>query len=242
MVFTEKYNEVEAELRKVVDDLMRQELELLQAALDRDRATKGKKAKKSSKKARRSGKKGKKKKEKDLTPDRTTESLFEELVMNGIIKRCPNTPLNSFLGDPSYVERRSGINPAPGDIRQVMMEYAVLPLGSETVHNYGPCVRSFLLAGPKSSGKRLLVNAICYETGATLFDLTPQNLAGKYPGVRSGIFCAEFDSNFCAFPFFRKVRANHANAPGLEGESLAAAFSHFYGRRGATVYEESPKN
>lgn len=29
------------------------------------------------------GKKGRKRKEKDLTPDRTTESLFEELVLNG---------------------------------------------------------------------------------------------------------------------------------------------------------------
>lgn len=181
MVFQEKYLEVEGELRKVVDDLMRQELELLQAALDRDRATKGKKAKKSSKKARRSGKKSKKKKEKDLTPDRTTESLFEELVINGIIKRYPETPLKAFLGDRSYVQR-SGINPAPGDVRQVMMEYAVLPLGSETVRNYAPCVRSLLLTGPRGSGKRLLVNAICSETGATLFDLTPQNLAGKYPG------------------------------------------------------------
>lgn len=58
-----------------------------QDALDRDRGYKGKKPKKSSKKARRGGKKSKKKKEKDLTPDRTTESLFEELVANGIIKK-----------------------------------------------------------------------------------------------------------------------------------------------------------
>ena len=34
-------------------------------------------------------KKGKKKKDKDLTPDRTTESLFEELVMNNVIKPYP---------------------------------------------------------------------------------------------------------------------------------------------------------
>lgn len=186
MVFADKYQEVEAELRRVVDDVMRQELELLQAALDRDRATKGKKAKKSSKKARRSGKKGKKKKEKDLTPDRTTESLLEELVLNGVIKRCPETKLSDFLGDRSFVQRTSGLNPAPGDIRQVLMEYAVLPLGSEAVRNYAPCVRSLLLAGPRGSGKRLLVHAICSETGATLFDLTPQNLAGKYPG-KSGL-------------------------------------------------------
>lgn len=41
-------------------------------------------------------KKGKKKKEKDLTPDRTTQSLFEELVANGIIKRLVNQPLNAL--------------------------------------------------------------------------------------------------------------------------------------------------
>lgn len=186
MVFADKYQEVESELRRVVDDVMRQELELLQAALDRDRATKGKKAKKSSKKGRRSGKKSKKKKEKDLTPDRTTESLFEELVLNGVIKRYPETPLTAFLGDRSHVQRPSGLNPAPGDIRQILMEYAILPLGSETVRNYAPCVRSVLLTGPRGSGKRLLVHAICTEAGATLFDLTPQNLAGKYPG-KSGL-------------------------------------------------------
>lgn len=57
----------------------------MQDAFDKDRGHKGKKAKKASKKMR--SKKSKKKKEKDLTPDRTTESLFEELVANGIIRR-----------------------------------------------------------------------------------------------------------------------------------------------------------
>lgn len=185
MVYTDKYNEVEMELRKVVDDMMRQELELLQTALDRDRLQKGKKIKKSAKKARRSGKKSKKKKEKDLTPDRTTESLFEELVMNGIIKKVQNKPLLSFLGDPSYAAR-SGINPTPGDIRQVLIEYAILPLGSEGIRNYAPCIRSILLAGSKASGKRSLVHRICNEVGAVLFDLTPANIVGKYPG-KSGL-------------------------------------------------------
>uniref|UniRef100_A0A1B0CRU6 Putative aaa+-type atpase n=1 Tax=Lutzomyia longipalpis TaxID=7200 RepID=A0A1B0CRU6_LUTLO len=185
MIFNEKYAEVEEELRKVVDDMMRQELELLQAALDRDRAQKGKKVKKSNKKARRSGKKGKKKKEKDLTPDRTTESLFEELFINGIIKKYPETPLKSYLGDRSYVER-SGVNPTPGDIRQVITELCILPLGSEMVRNFAPCIRSILLTGSKGSGKHTLVNAICTEVGGTLFDLTPANIVGKYPG-KSGL-------------------------------------------------------
>jgi len=64
MIYSDKYQEVELEFRRAVDDVMRQEIELLQTAV-------GKKVKKSSKKTRRSGKKSKKKKEKDLTPDRT---------------------------------------------------------------------------------------------------------------------------------------------------------------------------
>lgn len=185
MIYTDKYAEAEGELRVVVDDLMRQELELLQAALERDRSLKGKKSKKNAKKARRSGKKSKKKKEKDLTPDRTTESLFEELVTNGIIRKVPEKWLNSFIGDRAYC-KRSGINPTPGDIRQVITEYAILPLGSETIRSFAPCIRSILIAGPKGSGKKSLVYSICNEVGALLFDLTPANIVGKYPG-KSGL-------------------------------------------------------
>lgn len=185
MVYADKFSEVENEIRKVVDEMMRQELEILQAALDRDRAQRGKKSKKSSKKTRRSGKKSKKKKEKDLTPDRTTESLFEELIMNGIIKKHKHVPLRSYLGDRAYAQR-SGISPTPGDIRQVIMEYCIIPLGSTVIHNFAPCVKSLLLTGPKGSGKKTLVHAICTEVGGVLFDLSPANIVGKYPG-KSGL-------------------------------------------------------
>lgn len=109
---------------QIIDEQMRNELENLQAALDRDRAKKSKKAKKSAKKGRRSGKKNKKKREKDLTPDRTLESLFEELVANGIIKKYPETPIYAFCGERSYAAhdlREQGKDPLPslGDIRQV---------------------------------------------------------------------------------------------------------------------------
>jgi len=45
--------------------------------VERDKGKKGKLSKK-RKKGKKGQKKGKKKKDKDLTPDRTTESLFEE--------------------------------------------------------------------------------------------------------------------------------------------------------------------
>ncbi|XP_075224915.1 dynein regulatory complex protein 11 [Lycorma delicatula] len=193
MIRTQKTLEVEAELRKVVDEHLRLELELLQAALDRDRAKKGKKSKKGAKKkkGRRSGKKGKKKREKDLTPDRTLESLFEELITNGIIKKYPETPLSSFKGETSYAAfdlRLQGKDPQPslGDIRQVIMENCILPLGSKTAHQSAPLIRSILLVGAKGSGKDMLVHAVCTEAGAVLFDLTAANIVGKYPG-KSGL-------------------------------------------------------
>ena len=69
--------EVESEIRLQVDELMRQELKNLKAAVDKEKGKKGKGKKsgkkKKGKKGKKSGKgkKGKKgKKEKDLTPDR----------------------------------------------------------------------------------------------------------------------------------------------------------------------------
>ncbi|KAK4877607.1 hypothetical protein RN001_010113 [Aquatica leii] len=191
VIFNEQMNLMENELRKVVDEMMRAELQLLQEAFDKDRGYKGKKPKKSSKKTRRGGKKTKKKKEKDLTPDRTTESLFEELVANGIIKRCPEVYLKEFLGE------RSCNNPLPhnigkepeidlGDFRQILIEYCVIPLSSSQLHMSTPHIKSLLIAGPKGSGKETLVHAVCTEIGAVLFDLTPANIVGKYPG-KSGL-------------------------------------------------------
>ena len=50
------------------------------------------------------------------------------------------------------------------------------------MHEQAPLTKSLLLAGPRGSGKRMLVHAVCNELGANMFDLSPANLAGKYPG------------------------------------------------------------
>ena len=126
MIRDEKRSEVEEELRRQVDVLMREELDLLKIvsntnqscqssnfagklissygilqAVERDKGKKGKVSKKRKHK-KKASKKGKKKKDKDLTPDRTTESLYEELVLNGIIKTYPKVRLSEYLGDISY--------------------------------------------------------------------------------------------------------------------------------------------
>lgn len=56
------------------------------------------------------------------------------------------------------------------------------PPGSQDVHEKAPHVKSLMIAGPRGVGKKTLVHAICTETGAIMFDLTPGNIAAKYPG------------------------------------------------------------
>uniref|UniRef100_A0A8C8T966 IQ motif containing with AAA domain 1 like n=1 Tax=Peromyscus maniculatus bairdii TaxID=230844 RepID=A0A8C8T966_PERMB len=177
----EKRKEVELEIRAQVDELMRQELKNLRLAVDKEegrplKAPKKKAAKKS----------GKKRKEKDLTPD-TVDSLFEELVVIGLIKKSVLVTLNDYIGDCLYLGSTLTLAnkmPMPSlfDIRQNMALYGVLRLGSHDIHSMAPHVRSILLVGPSGMGKKMLVHAVCTETGANLFDLSPGNVMGKYPG------------------------------------------------------------
>ncbi|KAG9277922.1 IQ and AAA domain-containing protein 1 [Astyanax mexicanus] len=194
LVREEKRMEVEEEVRVQVDELMRQELKNLKLTVDREKGKKKKKTKKANKKKKKKAKKGgkkKKKKEKDLTADRTIESLYEELVLEGILTRPHNVKLSEYLGEYSYLGtslRQANIEPMPSlsDVRQLIALYGVLPLGSQSVHERGPLIRSLLLAGPSGVGKKMLLHALCTETGANLFNLSPGNLAGKYPG-KSGL-------------------------------------------------------
>lgn len=136
MIKEDKRSEVEQELRKQVDVIMREELDLLKIAVERDKGKKGKISKKRKRTKKKQSKKGKKKKDKDLTPDRTTESLYEELVLNGIIRDYPKVHLNEFLGEISYtgmaLKAKGGKDPNPGggDVRRVITEYCILPMSN----------------------------------------------------------------------------------------------------------------
>ncbi|XP_062419415.1 dynein regulatory complex protein 11 [Pungitius pungitius] len=188
LIKEEKRKDIEAEIRVQVDEQMRQELAEWKLAVDKDKGSKTKgNAKK--KKGSKSGKK--KKREKDLTADRTLESLCQELVDQGLLKQANNVRLQEYLGDYNYLGttlRQNDIEPMPSlsDVRQVVSLYAILPLGSQVVHEKATLIKAILLAGPAGVGKKMLVHAICQETGANLFDLSPLNMAGKYPG-KSGL-------------------------------------------------------
>ncbi|XP_017657188.1 IQ and AAA domain-containing protein 1-like [Nannospalax galili] len=183
MLREEKRKQVEEEIRVQVDELMRQELKNLRLAVDKEEDRPMKALKKKS--GKRTGKE--EKKEKDLTPDRSVDSLFEELVVIGIIKKNVIVALKDYVGDCLYLGSTLTLAnkmPMPSlfDIRQNIALYGVLRLGSQDIHSIAPHVRSILLVGPSGMGKKMLVHAVCTETGANLFDLSPSNVMGKYPG------------------------------------------------------------
>lgn len=52
-------------------------------------------------------------------------------------------------------------------IRELLTEFAVLPLGAQRVHErLEPHIKALLLYGHHNTGKKLLVNAIAHSTGA----------------------------------------------------------------------------
>ncbi|GAB5568942.1 IQ and AAA domain-containing protein 1-like isoform X1 [Prionailurus iriomotensis] len=131
----------------------------------------------------------------------TLDSLFEELVVSGFLRKSQTVALKDYIGDYLYLGSTLSLAnklPMPSlfDIRQNVALYAVLRLGempcgegranagsgSPDIHSMAPLIRSILLVGPSGTGKKMLVKAVCTETGANLFDLSPDNLQGKYPG------------------------------------------------------------
>ncbi|OON23871.1 hypothetical protein X801_00208 [Opisthorchis viverrini] len=117
---------------KKVDELLRTELRNLKISIDKEKLRRV--AKKKGRKGRK-GKKGRRgRKQKDLTPDRTLISLYEELVLADIIKKVKKTQLSDFLGEYSFLGttlRQANIEPQPSlsDVRRLLTEYAILPLG-----------------------------------------------------------------------------------------------------------------
>ena len=71
----------------------------------------------------------------------TFQSLFEELVLNGIIKEYPKVPLKDFRGDISYTggtlklkkkgQKAKEPTPGGGDVRRAIVEYCILPMSKD---------------------------------------------------------------------------------------------------------------
>ncbi|KAF0886848.1 IQCAL protein, partial [Crocuta crocuta] len=176
----EKKKEVEQEIRIQVSNARTSScfLKNLRLAVDREeeRALKAPKARPRAKAGARAR-------------TQSLDSLFEELVVSGFLRKSETVPLRDYIGDWLYLGSTLNLAnklPMPSlfDVRQNVALYAVLRLGSPDIHSMAPLIRSILLVGPSGVGKKMLVKAVCTETGANLFDLSPDNLQDKYPGTR----------------------------------------------------------
>ncbi|NXM77574.1 DRC11 protein, partial [Serilophus lunatus] len=190
-----KREEVEEEIRVQVDELMQEKLRNLKVHVDGEKIGTQKKGGKPEK-VRHPGReryprwRGIELLAVMSLAHRTIDSLYQELAEEGLLIKAKAVNLSDYIGHDGCLRnnlRGTGAQPLPStpDVRQLIALYGILPLGSQTVHENAPLVKSMLLAGPAGVGKKMLVHAICTETGANLFNLTPSNIAGKYPGKES---------------------------------------------------------
>ncbi|XP_018307729.1 IQ and AAA domain-containing protein 1 [Mycetomoellerius zeteki] len=182
--------ELQLEMREIVDELMRAELDLLNKALLKDHEHDEEKFTIptiiNNKKRVDIDKTGTKKK-KDILEDIAIEDLFSELLQAKIIRNYQTMFLRDWFGDLSYqnYEARRDLrdyNHRLGEVKQLVLEYCVLPLISKETHQLAPLVRSVCIYGLPGAGKTSLANAICSEIGALLFDVSAPVLVNKYIG------------------------------------------------------------
>lgn len=113
------------------------------------------------------------KKKKDILEDVAVEDLFNELLQAKIIRNYRVVFLRDWLGDLSYqnYEARRELRDYKqrlGEIKQLVLEYCVLPLISKETHRIAPLVRSVCIYGLPEAGKTSLANAICSEVEFSL--------------------------------------------------------------------------
>ncbi|XP_026673335.1 IQ and AAA domain-containing protein 1-like [Ceratina calcarata] len=180
--------ELQLEMRRAVDELMRLELQKLNRALQRDFKADQKTLEVPKEGKKRRGKR--KKKKRDPLADVGSEDIFKELVRADIIKSYPETCVNDWIGDRSYQNYEADrefrdYTYRMGEVKQTVMNYCVLPLSSREIHQVAPLTRAVCICGHPRHGKSFLANAICSEVGALLIDMTPSGLVDKYTGRRN---------------------------------------------------------
>ncbi|XP_075991093.1 dynein regulatory complex protein 11-like [Anticarsia gemmatalis] len=177
------YMECNVELRPIVDEAMRLELDILKQALKRDYESVGLKVPMTQK--RKKPKKIKPPKPEKVSP----QVMFQSLADEGIVRQYPRLTLDEYWGERNYAaaDCRAVLwtptfpEPCLGDVKEQVKIRCILTLGATC-----PGInRTQLLVGPKGAGKRSLIYAIATETNALLIDLSPMHIYNKFPGPKN---------------------------------------------------------
>ncbi|CAH0716612.1 unnamed protein product, partial [Brenthis ino] len=178
------YQDLQFELRPIVDEMMRIELNMLKNSLKIDYQAAGILKPPQSRKRKRP------KKVKPPKPEKVPPAtMFQSLVDEGIIKKYPPITFNEYWGDQNYAAADSRAilwtpafpPPCIGDVKEQVRLRCLLTLGSSCPN----ANRSQLIVGPKGSGKKSLIYAIATETNSIIIDLSPMNVYDKYPGPKN---------------------------------------------------------
>lgn len=188
---------IEEEIRKKADELVREELKNLKAALEVESTKTTKKGKKGKAKK---GKKKVKKGAKEVDPEEAkadaerkameqrlaNEALLEEFVSKEIVQMYPTRKVHDYVGQhrPLGSLMNHWAHPSMGQVRMSVCE-VILTLGSADLHASAPYTKSLLLFGPHNSGKTLLVNIIASETRATLFNIDFTRMTAAYERTKA---------------------------------------------------------
>lgn len=112
--------------------------------------------------------------------------MISLLVKMGILQelRKPLRAMKDLQGDmhwigSEYANAEVSLDPSMAQLRSVVTETFILPLGSAYVKEQAPLYNSLLLYGPHGSGKTLISKAIAAETNSCWFDLSPRNIERK---------------------------------------------------------------
>eukprot|EP00397_Hematodinium_sp_SG-2012_P009376 GEMP01009459.1.p1 GENE.GEMP01009459.1~~GEMP01009459.1.p1 ORF type:complete len:837 (+),score=197.06 GEMP01009459.1:32-2542(+) len=241
------YPIVEARLKQVIDDQMREELanlkQMYEKKTKKDKKKKGKKAAKKGKK----DKKGKVKKwcaAVGMIANR--EDCVPDLVEMGILKKIKPELLENMFGEFQYLGAIQRVQetycppPSMQMIKSLVIEHCMLPLASTSIRQKVPySARSLLLYGPRGSGKSMLARAIATEVGASFFDMSPSVIEGKCTGAKTGgallIYKVFLVAQDCApaviyldnidqiFQAVKKKKGGDADAPSRIKKDLIAA-------------------
>ncbi|XP_072939856.1 IQ and AAA domain-containing protein 1-like isoform X2 [Epargyreus clarus] len=158
------YMDAKMEIRKTIDEDMRENLKLLQNALKQDYKRNDEKMPEQIKEKNR---RKKKKPKRNVEVNENIVDKLEDLAFRGFLKEYPRTKIEDFIGDPNFAgdDLRCLLQPSQafsGETRSLWWERC-----REIAHGS----HNILLVGAKGSGKTTLVYALASVNDAVLYEI-----------------------------------------------------------------------